>query len=434
MTVDEAHPKSPYDGRRVLPFEHLLIAAYWFGSNFMWGAFLGPVLSSQMDKLNPGNPASSLGLIYLIGTIPAMVIPLIAGPLSDRCRSRFGRRKPFVVGGGVCAIIGLAMMATGFSWLSLPLYFLGNFVLQIGSNVALGAYSGIIPDLIPDNQRGIASGYMAVMSQVSTLLGAVVSGALISANLHIPLYAVIGAVYAVFIVVTFFGVKEAQLIADLGKVNWKAAGSHMLEPLRSRDFLWVWITRALMMLGFYGIQPFLLYYLRDVIKVPDPAATVGGVLALVFIAATISGFLGGWISDRTGRKPVVIWSSVLIAVFSLGLVFCNTLPQALGVGVLFGLCYGAYISVDWALGTDVLPNKMDAGKDMAVWHISMTLPQVIAPFYSSLILGLYPGPGHMKDGVKVATYAWPGFVIIFGIAAFAFLLGGILVRNVRGAR
>ena len=115
MTVDEAHPRSPYDGRRVLPIEHLLIAAYWFGSNFMWGAFLGPVLSSQMDKLNPSNPASSLGLIYLIGTIPAMVIPLIAGPLSDRCRSRFGRRKPFVVGGGICAIIGLAMMATGFS-------------------------------------------------------------------------------------------------------------------------------------------------------------------------------------------------------------------------------------------------------------------------------------------------------------------------------
>jgi MFS family permease len=119
---------------------------------------------------------------------------------------------------------------------------------------------------------------------------------------------------------------------------------------------------------------------------------------------------------------------------SLVFLLCKNLEQALAAGLIFGIGYGAYISVDWALGADVLPNKEDAGKDMAVWHVSMTLPQQIAPLCAGLILGSFK-IGEVVEGTdKVARYGLAGYGVVFGIAAVSFFVGGILVKNVRGVK
>jgi MFS family permease len=428
--------ESPFEGRRITPTEHLKLAAYWFGSNFVWGAFLGPVLSSQMTRLSPENSASTLGVLYGIGAIPALFIPLIVGPLSDRCTSRFGRRRPFILGGSLVGMLGLLLMALGFEGASIAAYIGGYLVLQVGANTALAAYSGVIPDLVPVDQRGIASGYMAVMSQLATLAGAISSGQMIDRGLHIPVFATIAGVYALFVAISMSGVKERQVVGDWPPFRFgDYLKSLWIDPRKYPDFAWVWITRALMMLGFYLIQPFLLYYLRDVVHVAKPASTSSIVFGIILLAATFSGFVGGWISDRTGRKPVVVYSSLVIALTCCVLVFCQNLEQALAVGLVFGLGYGAYVSVDWALGTDVLPNKHDAAKDMAVWHVSMTLPQQVAPLIGgSLILGAFKAGEIVENGERIRTYAWPGYVVLFFLAATFFFLGGVLVKKVKGAR
>lgn len=429
-------PESPYAGRRIRALEHLKLAAYWFGSNFLWGAFLGPVLSSQMTKLAPQNSASGLGALYFIGAVPALLVPLIVGPLSDRCGHKLGRRRPYILGGSVLALIGLLLMALAFQILALPAYIGGYLVLQIGANTALAAYSGVIPDLVPHEQRGTASGYMALMSQIATLFGALLSGILIDKGMHMQIFAIMAGVYAIFVAIAFFGIKEKQVYGSWPKFELVAyLKSLWIDPRKYPDFAWVWITRALMMLGFYLIQPFLLYYLRDVVNVAKPATTSGVVFGIILLAAAFSGFMGGKISDRTGRKPVVIYSSLIIAAMCFLLVFCRNLEQALCAGLFFGLGYGAYISVDWALGTEVLPSEKDAGKDMAVWHVAMTLPQQVAPFIGgALILSQFKAGEVMEDGVKVVRYGWTGYLVLFWLAAFFFILGGVLVKKVKGAR
>ncbi len=433
-TVPPSPPTSPYEGRKITTVEHLLLAAYWFGNNFLWGAFLGPVLSSHATVLAPLHGAQVLGLLYTIGALPALVVPLIAGPLSDRCRHPLGRRRPFVLGGGAIAVLGLVCMLIAYSAVSLPLYFAAYLVLQIGSNIALAAYSGVIPDLVPVGQRGIASGFMAVMSQLSTLIGALFSGFLVQQKLDSAMFAILIGVYILFLVITYFGVKEAPLTSDPGKLDWGKIHHDLFSPLRDHDFRWVWITRALMMFGFYAIQPFILYYLRDVIRVPHAADEAGIVFGIILLAATVSGFLGGKISDRTGRKPVVIWSSILIGAMCLLFIGLTTLQHVLIVGTMFGIGYGAYVSVDWALGADVLPSEHDAGKDMAVWHVSMTLPQQLSPLLAAQALALFPGPLLNIDGKQVQSYALPGYTIVFVAASICFVLGGIFVKKVVGAR
>jgi MFS family permease len=227
-------------------------------------------------------------------------------------------------------------------------------------------------------------------------------------------------------------VKENQL-TEYVPLNWKVYLKSLIDPLIKKDhqdFKWVWITRALVMLGFYIVQPNLYFYLRDVIKVPDPDGSTVGMILLVLIGATITGLVGGHLSEKIGRKPIVYAANGIMAAMAMAFPFCTGYASALTVAIIFGLGYGAYVSVDWALGTDVLPDKAHAGKDMAVWHVAMVFPQAIAAPVAGYVLRYF---GTTRVG-EVEQYQHQGFQAIFAIAAVFLVLGAVLLRNVKGAR
>lgn len=424
------HVASPYEGKKMGVGDHLIVSSFWFGTNFLWGAMLGPVLASQMATLAPKNSAAMLGYLYTIGAFPALLIPLVMGALSDRCTHPMGRRRPYILWGAVGGLLGLILMIVATNAASLPLYFVGWLVLQFGMNTAIAAYSGIIPDLVPEEQRGIASGYMALMSNIATLAGTLLGAFMIKSSPMI-VYGGIIAMLAVFTIVTVLCLRENQLNGPVPRLDWgKYLRSLVSVLVDFKDFRWVWITRALMMIGFYAIQPYILFYLRDVIKLEDPEAKSGIMLMIILIGATVSAMIGGSISDKTGRKPVVYWATGIISVMSLVFIVCNSFVTALIAGVIFGLGYGAYISVDWALGADVLPARQHAAKDMAVWHVAMTLPQQISPLIAGLILSQFTVAGTSQP----VRYQSTGFAVVFVFAAVMFAFSGILLRNVKGAR
>jgi len=449
--------QSPYAGKRLSVGTHLALAAYWFGSNLLWGALLVVLLPKQIEDMEPTRRGEYLGLAFSLAAIVALVVPLIAGGVSDRCASRWGRRRPFILWGTLTTLAGLWGMLHFARQLTFwP--FLGAYcVVQLGTNVATAAYSGIIPDLVPEDQRGTASGYMAFLSQVGTLTGALLSGPMAQAGRLEVAYLLVGCGLTLAMLATVLGVREIPLPYKPPRVTvLQHLRSLWIDPRKHPDFAWVWLTRALVMTGFYAVQPFVQYYLRDVIGVATPATTASEMLALILLGATASSFVGGALSDRIGRKKVVYLANGTIAAMALLLAFCQTLEQALAVGIVFGLGYGAYISVDWALGTDVLPSRKDAGKDMAVWHISMVLPQTIAPAGAGFLLGAFGTSPNLAAVTSMAldlvgrALGWlrwidPGFGAIleyppiaygavFTVAAFCLGLGAVLLRNVRGAR
>lgn len=127
---------------------------------------------------------------------------------------------------------------------------------------------------------------------------------------------------------------------------------------------------------------------------------------------------------------MVYIANCAVALTCFGFLLSHSLAMASIVAGFFGLAYGAYYSVDWALACDVLPNKEDAAKDMAVWHISMVLPQTIILPISGLLLGSFGRT--VTNGVTHYSYA--GYVAIFTLAAIFLLLGAFFLRNVRGVR
>ena len=436
----QATPRETAPARaRIRAGRHFAISAYWFATNLLWGALLMIIIPSQMKLIVPARPAETTGILLGLGAIPALVVPLLVGPLSDRCTSRWGRRRPYMVGGVATNLLGLATVWMAGTNRNLPLYFLGYFITNIGNNVATGAYSAIIPDVVPERQRGEASGWMAVMSQIGTILGVISAGVLIYAGRVGAAFAVIAVSSVLFVGITVLGVREQPREHAPDPINWLAFLRNLwVDPRKHPDFAWVWITRALVVMGLWTVQEFMQNYLTDVIGVPEARKELVAVYVLVTIltSATITGFVGGMISDRVGRKRVVYVANTVIALGCFAfLLLPPFLAHVLIVAAVFGLGFGAYYSVDWALACDVLPDREGAAaKDMAVWHISMVLPQSIALPIAGALLGAFgstmvPGPNG-----PVAHYTHHGYVAIFTLAACFLLLGAVLLRNVRGVK
>ena len=449
---------SPYDGSIVSSKQHIQISCLWLAINAHWGALLVILLPTEIAHIAPDFRAEALGLFSGIGAIIALLAPLVIGPLSDRCRHRMGRRKPYIAYGIGLNLLGLIAMAvcahnsapihltvkgSAFQNTILLLHYgpyvsflLAFLVVQLGSNITSAAFMGFVPDLIPSNQRGLASGYVAVMSQLGTLVGAVGTGLLLNHFSVYVKYGFIGVLLAVTGFVAVYSVEEYPLVASIPKLNWPVYFCSLYSDLvKSKDFLWVWITRFLVMLGFYAIQPFINYYLVDIVGLKHPNGPASELIGIILIASSISGYYGGKISDRLGRKKVVYYSSISMAGFVLLFTLCRSFVEVLVVGLFFGIGFGSYVSVDWALGADALPNKDEAGKDMAVWHVAMTLPQSISPPIAGAIIGAFIIDTNLHQStVHSVHYGIFGYALVFLFCACAFLAGGYFLKNVRNIR
>jgi MFS family permease len=458
-THQEPSLPSPYGDGHIPAYRHLKFSAFWFASNFLWGAILTIMLPNEVRHMAPHIRVFALGFLSSVTALVAMAVPLVAGAMSDRCTHPLGRRRPFVIVGVFLNIVGLFLMWLAyrhvgvisvnlghepdssealkvlFSTNGFGLFMLAYMVVQFGSNLATAAYSGLIPDLVPENQRGTASGYMAVMSQAGTLLGIICAGVLFSHSGEAVKYFLCATVLATFALVTVMGVQETRLTEKPEPLNWgKYLRSLWIDPKIYPNFAWVWITRFLVMLGFYSVLPFLNYYLIDVINIKDPDKPFTILSASLLVCAAISGFVGGMISDKVGRKRVVTIANFSMALIGLGFIFCRDFQQVLIVGIVFGLGYGAYISVDWALGTQVLPSKADAAKEMGVWHIAMTLPQSIAAPIAGLIIESFGKHVLYKGDDVIVHYTVAGYGCVFVFASLCFAGGALFLRNIRGIR
>lgn len=417
---------------------HIFLSSYWFSTNFLWGALLVVVLNLQVTYLSPTNQAAVLGLLIALGAIPATVVPLIVGPISDRCKSALGRRKPFVLWGTLLCSVGLLAMYVAADWRLLWLYFVAFFIVQVGNNIATGGYSGIIPDLVPREQRGKASGFMAIMTAIGTLCGAALAGFILKENNEgsLTMFAILLGVQVLGAAIYGFGVQEPKWEGEVTSLTLKSWLTGLwISPRAHPDFAIVWITRFLMMFGFYAVQPFLVNFIRDVIGSTSPGEIAALFTAAVLIGSAVSGIVGGSLSDRYGRKPLIYVSASIMTVMIVLLAFVNMETAALLLGFIFGLGYGTYISVDWALASDVLPNPDENAKAMAVWHVSMTLPQTISPLVAGSILTLaFTGTVTGSDGSVLPQYAWAGYLALLIACAICFALSGFFVRYIRSVR
>jgi len=190
------------------------------------------------------------------------------------------------------------------------------------------------------------------------------------------------------------------------------------------------------MMGIYTIYPFLALYFRHVIGVHNPNTLAGYWGLAVLAGGILPAVIGGHLSDRLGKRKVFVYASgglqaAVASVLLFGLV--RSVALVFVLGVLFGIGYGLYVAVDWAIACDVLPDReRSSGRDMGLWHVAFTLPPALAPAVFAPILHAFNHQGGHILGL--ATGDFLGFRLVFAGAAIWFVLGTLFVSRIRSVR
>lgn len=379
-------------------------------------AFFGPIqvlLGQQAIAIDEAHKEAVLALVTGAGAAVSLVANPLFGTFSDRSISRFGRRVPWVFIGALLGTIGLLGLTVAPSVAAMMLLWC---LVQLGCNGALAAITAAVPDQAPVHQRGTIGGLASMGTVVGILCGAAV-GAVATGNFAFG-YVLCAIALVLGIVPYMFYSNDLVLDpADKSAFTWGAfVKGFWISPRLYPDFAWAWITRFLVNVGNHMVTLYLLFFLRDAVHFDNPAFGVLILTGIYAILTLITAVIGGRWTDKVGRrKPFVIASSAIIALAALILAFAPTWTGALIGAAVLGIGYGAYLAVDFALLTQVLPHAESRGKDLGVINVANSLPQVIAPLIALPLVTVFGG-----------------YVALYVVAAVIGLLGAVFVVKIKG--
>ena len=404
---------------------HTSLASYWFGLNFHWLPIGFVLIQSQLRNLVPHDVfGSSLGTMVAVGAIFAVAVPPLVGQLSDYVYTPWGRRRPIIFASTILNLVGLGIMMTAHSYAQL---FVGYMWIQFFANAAGAAYAGVIPDVVPNPEFGRASGYLAAMNMAGGLAGVGTTSVLAGAHQLLWAYVVIGAITVLTMIPALVASRgEGMKRLERGpRVPLMDSVRNFVSPLYTGDFAWVIFTRLMVTAAITIVAYFLSPFFHDVVHVGNTDQFTSNWLAIVFLSAIPFGITGGLISDRLGRKIFVYLSGTaqsLVALIFIVL-YPTQIPLVLAMAVIYGLGYGLYYAVDWALACDTLPDRTKSAKDMGLFHVAQTLPQTIAPAIGGYLLDYF---NHVSPN--------SGYRAVFGSAIVFFVLGTVFVSRIKSVR
>jgi MFS family permease len=405
---------------------HTALSAFWFGNFFMWQPLTTVVIQNQIDAVVPkANQGTAIGLAVSVGGLFAMTIPPIVGAISDRLSTPIGRRRPIMIGATLLTLPGLVVLATAHSY---PQIVIGYGLVQFFFNAAGAAFAGIIPDVVPAQDFGRASGFLATMVQLGSGAGLFANTLLAGAHLDRWIYLAFAVVMVLTLVPTSLAAagEGSKPPPPRQRLPLTVAIHEFFQPMLGGDFAWVIFTRFFVSAGITAVAYYLNNFFRDVVGVSDPGQFTSSWFLVVLLVAIPFGLAGGYYSDRMRRRKVFVFASGGFQAF-VALIFIAFFPRALpivfGLGAAYGIGYGLYYAVDWALACDTLPDRSSSAKDMGLFHIALTLPQFVVPFFAG------PALDHFN-----AVSPNLGYRVVFSSAIVLLAIGTVFVSRIRSVR
>ena len=308
----------------------------------------------------------------------------------------------------------------------MPLFFFVYCMLQVSSNTAQAPYQAFIPELVPPDRRGRASGVKSVVEILGGIalmrLAAYFMGQYQEYARVSWLWITQGVLAAVFLVTGLF---------TLLKIKEKPVSESPEEPIRisslfksfkidlkHRGFGWFLLSRSVMGIPGVVLQIFTLYFLMDYIKIDNPTGVAGDLMVVVGVSLLAMVYPAGWLTDRIGRKPVVISSGLLGALGIVCLYLSHSYVPLLLSGAVIGAANGIMLSSTWALATD-LTAKGEEGRYLGMTNIALAGGSALARLVGPVIDYF----NNIESGL--------GYQVMLLICFTGFIAGVLLILKVK---
>ena len=385
----------------------------------VYAGFTGILLPSMVQAADPSNKVVNLAIVSGISAIFATVLNPLGGAWSDRTRSRWGRRTPWLIGAAVATLIGAVFL--GFQT-TISGILIGWCLAQGMGNIYQAAITAVVPDRVPPQKRGTASAITGLGPMLGSLIGLAIAGFFIQTPWIAA--ALVGSllVAAAFLFIFLAPEPRNSPLPGPAESNSRLTVRTFFSSLTHHDFRFIFTSRLLLMLGYFIVQGYFFYLLQDYIHIERYGLQPEKGLLIMSLVASAGSFitivLGGFISDRTGqRKVYVITAAAFTGLIMLIPRIWPTWPAFLLFSALLGLGFGLYMTVSTAVATLVLPKSEDNARDMGIFNIANVGPLIIAPFISAIIISTLGG--------------YPTLFIWAGILA---TLGGLAILPIRSVR
>jgi MFS family permease len=406
----------------------LVISLLSFGLTFSSNIQDPPLMTYKVRQLAPTMPNTALGFLTFVGLLVAMAVQPIVGVFSDRARTRLGRRLPFIIGGALIIAASLFLLAAAPAlWVLL----MGVLFIQFSSNILQGPWQALLPDLVPEAQRGTASSLKAVMDIIASVAAGAVAGVILGTfgqRLWGTRAVFVAASAPVVVDLVFVTLTAIWAREQPGAVSASVASRSIGEALRnafSVDFRetpvfgWWFANRVLFWGAFIAINSFLINYLVDVIHMGQAEAQsfYGELKVILGAAVIVLALTSGWLSDRFGRKPLMLISGLVAFGGAALLLFVRDKALLTAAGAIVGMAIGAFLTASWALATDIIPRR-EAARYLGIANMATCLGSGLA----RLLGGVLIDPLNRALGSSSS-----GYFLLFTLAALSFLASALVI-------
>jgi Na+/melibiose symporter-like transporter len=400
--------------------DYLKITILGFALTALWSSIHSIILPLRLlDFVPEAQKNTYLDLLILTGLVLALIVQPIAGALSDVCSLRWGRRRPYILAGTLILIILTAGIGLSQSYVAI---FIVYCLMQISSNTVQGPYQAFIPEMVPEGKRGRASGVKGLLSIIGgvaliRLIAVLINRYPANTGLWLSLV-ILGSIVIVTLLVTIFTIKEKP---------WKGEFTSPFTPIRQSfnvdlkakpQFILFLVASFLVFTGWNTLSAHALYYFQDVVGIANPVTVTADLVIAMGIGMIVIVYLAGLLSDKIGRRPVVVGSGFIGALGIIVLFFSKSYLQVMVSGTLLGMCAGAWLSSQWALATDLV-GKGEEAKYLGIANMSIAGAGAAARLIGPLI-----------DTLN-ANRAGFGYQIMLLACFIYFIAGSIMLMRVK---
>ncbi len=428
------------------------------------------------------------GTIRLWSLMVALLVQSLMGLLSDRSASKWGKRRPFIFLGTLANMIILSLIGFSASLDGMSGYWVLFFLLilmMFAANTAHGAVQGLIPDLVPEDQRGKYSGVKALLEvPIPLIIVSFTIGRLISnGQMWAALLVCMGILLATMIMTMFAPEKPLEtapealdwspflrlvlmtslftavilsmgwLVKFLGSQVKFSSNTNLIismgvlglfsmaiaigigvyfsvglsigpQAKQNPNFTWWVVNRLAFLVGSTNLASFAVYFLQGRLGLDGELAAkpASQLLLVVGVFILILVLPSGWLADRFGRKPLLAISGLIASLGTLVLILANHMTLIYTGGVLVGAATGLFYSANWALGTDLAP-KDQAGRYLGISNLAGAGAGAIGAYIGGPIADLFTKYLPGQPGF--------GYVVLFAIYGSLFLFSVFVLSKIK---